>query len=193
MPRLEALSLVMNIDRTQISFSEQNQTRGQRHMTLSDAEKNPKILKIGEGKGLTFSFRNGEILVLPKPEECMPFFKTFNGQDIMYVGAYSLERKRFVELPVSTFRRIPAGEGEVDSFYDEDVRPLNCELSMMANDLQRLRRICELGSIQCTEIVEAHRPVFEKDADGNFHRVDGKFRKLYLVTVKPVSEVEEAA
>ena len=169
-----------------IEFNQASQTHGQRSCTIDQAEKNAKYAKLGEGKGLSFSFRKNEVVWFPKVEDCFPFFKEFNGTDVMYVGAYSETRKRFVEIPISTFRRIPAGDGEIDGFFDEDVRPLNCELAQMSTDLQRLKRLCEVHTIVCTDLYSAHARVFERDADGKVHVVPDRLRNITLASVKAV-------
>ena len=171
--------------RKDIDFSQANQTRGQRSCSIANAEKNAKYARLGEGRGLSFSFRKDEILVFPKVEECWPFFKEFRGTDVMYVGAYSETRHRFVEVPISTFRRIPAGDGELDAFFDESVRSFNCELAQYGTDLQRLKKLCETGAIQCTDLFDAHVHVFEADADGKMHVVPDKYRAIKLAEVKP--------
>jgi len=175
------------INRSTITFSKENQVRNNESLSLDEAKKRADIAKLGEGRGLAFSFRKDEIIMLPKENEVFPFFKKFRDTKVMYIAGYSELRKRFVEIPIPTFRRIPSGEGEVDAFYDESVRPLNCELAMMSNDLQRLIKLCEVGIIKCDEIFSAHQPVFETDSDGNTHRTE----RLRPITIAAISPVEE--
>ena len=170
------------INRSEISFTKENQIRNNKGMSLADAMKNAKIAKLGEGRGLAFSFRKEEVILFPKKEEAFPFVKEFRGNEVLYISGYSDQRKRFVEIPLSTFRRIPSGEGELDSFYDESVRPLNCELAMMSTDLQRFVKLCEIGCIKCDDLLEAHQPVFETDAEGKAHRTD-RLRKIMIAAI----------
>lgn len=174
------------INRSEISFTKENQIRNNKGMSLADAMKNAKIAKLGEGRGLAFSFRQNEEIVFPTKEEAFPFTKEFRGTDVLYISGYSVQRSRFVEIPLSTFRRIPSGEGELDAFYDESVRPLNCELAMMSSDLQRFIKLCEVGFIKCDELFAAHQPVFETDSEGKVHRTD----RLRNITLAAISVAE---
>ena len=175
------------INRSEISFSKENQIRNNKGMSLADAQKNAKIAKLGEGRGLAFLFRKDEEIVFPKEEEAFPFVKEFRGTEVLYISGYSVQRKRFVEIPLSTFRRIPSGEGELDSFYDENVRQLNCELAMMSTDLQRFIKLCQIGAIKCDDLFEAHQPVFETDAEGKVHRTD-RLRKITIAAISVLAE-----
>lgn len=170
------------MNRTDIQFSKENQVRNNKGMSLADALKNAKISKLGEGRGLAFSFRKDEEILFPTKEEAFPFTKEFRGTEVLYISGYSVQRKRLVEIPLSTFRRIPSGEGELDAFYDEGVRPLNCELAMMSTDLQRFVKLCEIGSIKCDELFEGHQPIFEQDANNEWHRTD-RVRKITIPAV----------
>ena len=174
------------INRSEISFTKENQLRNNKGMSLEDAKKNAKLAKIGEGRGLAFSFRQDEEILFPTEEEAFPFTKEFRGTDILYIAGYSVQRGRIVEIPVSVFRRIPSGDGELDAFYDESIRPLNCELAMMSNDLQRFIKLCQIGAIKCNELFSAHQPVFETDSEGKLHRTD----RLRSITLAAVSVVE---
>jgi len=155
-------------------------------MSVDDVKKDAKRSILGQGRGLTFSFREGEIVHFPPVDKAWPIFKPFSGTEIMYIHAFSETRDRFVDIAISTFRRIPAGEGEVDMFFDEAYRPLNCELASMDTDLQRLIHLCTIGTIKCDEIVEAHAAVFEQGPDGKPHRVKGEFRDIRLASVQKV-------
>lgn len=175
------------MNRSNVQFSKENQVRNNKGMSLADALKNAKISKLGEGRGLAFSFRKDEEIIFPSKEEAFPFTKEFRNTEVLYISGFAVQRNRFVEIPLSTFRRIPSGDGELDSFYDESVRPLNCELAMMSTDLQRFVKLCEVGSIKCDEIFDAHQPVFEQDAETKeWHRTE----RLRKITIPAVSVVE---
>ena len=172
-----------------IGFSQENQTRGQKSFcTVAQAAADPKRSKLGQGKGLTFSFILGEIIWFPKVEDAWPSFRPFNGTEIMYISGFSEKRKRIVHIPISTFRRIPAGEGEIESFYDIEKRPLNCELAEFLADLERFVRLCEVGRIICDNIVDLHGPVFEQDSEGKFHRVKDQYKDIRIAGIQPYNE-----
>lgn len=160
--------------REEINFSKENQVRNNVNRTLSfvEALKDSKMSKLGEGAGVSFSFIENEIIYFPKLEEAFPFTKKFRDTEILYISGYSEKRSRFVEIPLATFRKRPAGEGELDEFYDEDARPLNCRLAEASTDLDRFRILCEVGAIECTDIKQYHAWIFETDADGKVHRTD---------------------
>lgn len=172
------------INRNEVSFTKENQVRGNLGMALSEARNNAAFKTLGEGRGLAFTFRKDEEIIFPREDEAFPFIKEFRGTKLLYIAGYSVQRKRFVEIPISMFRKIPAGEGELDAFYNEDVRPLNCELAMMATDLQRFIKLCQVGAIRCEELFDAHQPVFETDSEGKVHRTD-RLRKQVLYAITP--------
>lgn len=171
----------MNYD--DIDFSKESQTHGQKCASVDQVKSDPKRSKLGQGKGLSFSFREGEVIWLPKVEEAWPIFKDFNGTEIMYIAGFSETRMRMVHIAISTFRRIPAGDGEIDVFFDEKVRPLNCLLASMETDLDRFVHLCSLGKIVCDELFDAHGAVFETDANGKIHRVKDQFKEIRLASI----------
>ena len=178
--------------RNEISFTLENQvnSNANRVATFVDAKKDSKFLKLGEGAGIGFSFIEKEIIYFPKIEEAFPFTKKFRDTEILYISGFSETRKRFVEIPLATFRKRPAGEGELQEFYDEAERPLNCRLSEASCDLDRFQILCEVGCIQCTDIFEYHTWVFETGEDGKVHRTD-KLKDLKVPAVKAVAEEEQ--
>lgn len=181
------------INRDAIQFTQSNQVRGSfTCKALEEAEKDKRFLAIGDGMGLGFSFIKDEVILFPKPEEAFPFTKKFREKDLLYIAGYSDKRNRFVDIPVSAFRKRPVGEGESDSFYDEETRPLNCRLAEATNDLARFRILCETGAICCTDIFELHAWVFETDADGKVHRTD-KMKPLSVASIEAVKEEPQAA
>lgn len=174
------------MNREDIQFSKENQTRGQKTATIDQVKQDPRRSKLGQGRGLAFAFRLREVIWLPKIEEAWPIFRDFNGTEVMYIAGYSETRDRFVEIPVSTFRRIPVGEGEVDSFFDESVRPLNCYLAQSnLTDLERFIKLCNVGKIVCDDIVDAHGPVFESDGNGGVRRVKDEYKDIRLASIQP--------
>ena len=174
----------MNYD--DIDFSKEKQTHGQKCASVDQVKSDPKRSKLGQGKGLSFSFREKEVIWFPKVEEAWPIFKDFNGTEIMYIAGFSETRGRIVDIAISTFRRIPAGDGEIDAFFDEKVRPLNCLLASMDTDLERFIHLCSIGKIECDELFDAHGPVFETDADGKIRRVKDQFKDIRLASIKEV-------
>lgn len=152
--------------------------------SIEEVQKDPKRSVLGQGRGLSFSFREGEIVHFPPVEKAWPIFKPFAGTEVMYITAFSETRGRKVDIALSTFRRIPAGDGEVDIFFDESIRPLNCELASMDTDLQRLIHLCTIGTIKCDELVDAHAAVFEQGTDGKPHRVKDEYRDIRLASVQ---------
>lgn len=182
----------MNFDRTAIQFSQSNQVRNNTGMSLADAEKNRKMMEIGEGKGLSFSFIEGEKILFPKPEEAFPYTKKFRDTDLLYITGYSDKRGRFVEIPISTFRKRPVGEGELERIYDETVNSLNCRLAEASNDLARFRILCEVGCIECSSIEECHAWIFERDEKGEYKRTD-KMKSLNVALVRAIEESQNTA
>lgn len=162
------------MNREQINFSKENQVRSNanRSMAFADAVKDAKMSRLGEGAGVSFSFIENEVVYFPTLAEAFPFTKKFRDTEILYISGYSEKRGRFVEIPLATFRKRPAGEGELNEFYDEDARPLNCRLAEASTDLDRFRILCEIGALECTEIKDYHAWIFETDGDGKVHRTD---------------------
>lgn len=160
------------MNRENLDFSKENQTRGNRSMSYEDALKDVKMRQIGEGLGLSFQFVKGEHVMFPPISSAFPFTKKFRDSEIMYILAYSELRNRYVEIPISTFRKRPVGENELDSFYNEKERPLNCKLAEASTDLDRFKILCESGEILCEEVWDMHAYVFETDSEGKVHKTD---------------------
>ena len=171
--------------RENVQFSSENQLRGHKGMSFEDAIKDAKLRLIGEGMGLSFSFIKDETIMFPKLDEVFPWTRDFRGKPMLYITGFSDKRNRFVEVPLSSFRKKPVGEGELDSFYDESKRPVNCRLAEASTDLDRIRILCELGEIKCVDIFEMHAYIFETDADNNIHRTD-RLRPLRVAAIESV-------
>lgn len=182
------------MNREQINFSKENQVRSNanRSMSFVDAVKDTKMSRLGEGAGVSFSFIENEVIYFPTIEEAFPFTKKFRDTEILYISGYSEKRGRFVEIPLATFRKRPAGDGELDEFYDEDERPLNCRLAEASTDLDRFRILCEVGAIECTSIKPYHAWIFETDADGKVHRTDRQ-KPLRVAEVRVFQQEDTAA
>lgn len=177
--------------RNEINFTRENQvnSNANRVATFVDAKKDSKFLKLGDGAGIGFQFIEKEKIYFPKIEEAFPFTKKFRDTEILYISGFSETRKRFVEIPLATFRKRPAGEGEMEEFYTESERPLNCRLSEASCDLDRFQILCEVGCIQCTDIFDYHAWVFETGEDGKVHRTE-KLKDLKVPAIKAVEEEE---
>lgn len=177
------------INRSDISFSKENQVRNNNvnAKEWKDAVADKKWQLLGEGSGIAFSFIQDEEIIFPTLSEAFPFTKKFRDTEILYIAGYSDKRKRFVYIPLSTFRKRPVGEGELDALYDESVRPLNCRLAEASNDLERFRILCETGRIKCDDVVTLNAWVFETDSEGKIHRTD-KMKPLKVAYVSAVSE-----
>lgn len=173
--------------REDIQFSKENQIRGNRGMSLADAMKDSRMKMLGEGKGLAFSFIKGEKIFFPTLEEAFPYTKKFRETELLYITGYSLTRDRFIEIPISSFRKRPVGEDELTSFYDEGVRPLNCRLAEASTDLDRFRILCEVGEIQCDEIFDLHAWIYETSDDGKVRRTD-RMKTLKVAALSAVTE-----
>lgn len=182
------------MNREEINFSKENQVRSSanRSMSYTDAIKDTKMSRLGEGAGVSFSFIEGEVIYFPKLNEAFPFTKKFRDTDILYITGYSEKRRRFVEIPLATFRKRPVGEGELNEFYDEDARPLNCRLAEASTDLDRFRILCEVGAIECTGIKSYHAWIFETDADGKVHRTDRQ-KPLSVAEIRVVQQEDTTA
>ena len=88
-----------------------------------------EIQSLGEGKGIPFSFKEGEVITFPAFEE-MGFVKrtvTFKEKDyaVLSVLAESNFRKD-IEVPLSIFRRLPAFDEDRKVLFDK--APLTEEL-----------------------------------------------------------------
>lgn len=156
-------------------------------MSLEAAMKDSRMKMLGEGKGIGFSFIEGEDIVFPTKEEAFPYTKKFRDSELLYITGYSDKRHRFVEIPVSAFRKHPVGEDELTSFYDEDVRSLNCRLAEASNDLDRFCILCEVGAIHVDKVWDLHAWVFETDNDGKIHRTD-RMKPLKVAAVSAVTD-----
>ena len=180
------------INRANVQFTQSNQVRGQyKAKSYAEAVKDKAFQALGEGMGLGFSFLENEEILFPKLEEAFPFTKKFRDTEILYIAGWSEKRHRFVDIPLSTFRKRPVGENESIDFYNEETHPLNCRLAEASNDLERFRILCEVGCIVCTDIYDVHAWVFEKDADGNPQRTD-KMKPLKVAAVAAVTEDGES-
>ena len=155
------------MNRSEVDFSKEKQTRGNPDAkSLSAMGTDKKFNKLGEGKGLIFTFREDEVVHFPKPEECYPIPKKFGDTIVLYITGYSESRQRMVDIPAATFRRIPATEEEIDDFYDPSKHPLNVELAELTYDIQRITRLCEIGTIRCSTVVPAHKAVLKQLENG---------------------------
>ena len=175
------------MNREDIQFSKENQIRNNRGLSFADAMKDSRMKSLGEGKGISFSFIEKERVIFPTLEEAFPYTKKFRETELLYITGYSERRNRFIEIPISSFRKRPVGEDELTSFYDEDVRPLNCRLAEASTDLDRFRILCEVGEIQCDEILDLHAWIFETDNDGKVHRTD-RMKTLKVATISVVED-----
>lgn len=173
--------------REDIQFSRENQIRNNRGLSFVEAMKDSRMKKLGDGMGIGFSFMEEEEFIFPLLEEAFPYTKKFRDTELLYITAYSTKRDRFVEIPISSFRKRPVGENELQSFYDESVRPLNCRLAEAGTDLDRFRILCEVGRIKCDEVFTLHAWIFETDEDGKVRRTD-RMKDLKVAAVSAVSE-----
>lgn len=180
----------MNI--SSINFATITNTNAARRMSYEDALKDKKFRELGEGSGISFSFLENEVVVFPELSQAFPWTKKFRDTEVMYITAWSMDRNRFVDIPLATFRKRPVGEGELDALYNHDERPLTCHLCEASNDLERFRILCETRVIKCTDIFrDLHAWVYETDADGKVHRTD-KTKTLIAYEVKPEAYEETA-
>lgn len=174
-----------------IDFTAIVNTNAARRMSFEDALKDKKFRELGEGSGISFSFLENETIVFPELAKAFPWTKKFRDTEVMYITGWSIERGRFVDIPLATFRKRPVGEGEMDALYNHDERPLTCQLAEASNDLERFRILCETRVIKCTDIFDdLHAWVYEADADGKVHRTD-KTKRLVAYEVKPVTDWED--
>ena len=126
------------INRANVQFTQSNQVRGQYKAKIyAEAVKDKAFQALGEGMGLGFSFLENEEILFPKLEEAFPFTKKFRDTEILYIAGWSEKRHRFVDIPLSTFRKRPVGENESIDFYNEETHPLNCRLAEASNGRTR--------------------------------------------------------
>ena len=178
--------------RNEINFTQANQvSNANRAMSFAQALKDKVLSTLGEGRGLSFTFIEGEQIIFPRLEEAFPFTRKFRDQEILYISGFSTKRNRFVAIPLATFRKRPVGEGELNEFYSEEERPLNCRLAEASTDLDRFRILCEVGTIECTKIHSYNAWIFEQDSDGNVHRTD-RMKPLQVAAIQAVPEEEPA-
>lgn len=172
----------MNIEN--IDFTTITNANAKKRMSYADAIKNAAMRSLGEGKGIGFSFLEGEVIVFPALDQAFPWTKEFSKQEILYITGYSMLRKRFLDIPLATFRRRPAGEGEAEEFFDNSLRPLTCELAECGYDLDRFRVLCTVRAIKCDSVIRTyHQPVFEKHDDGTYTRKEGEFRPMTCFSI----------
>jgi len=171
-----------------IDFTTINNTNAARRMSFEEALKDKKFRELGEGSGISFSFLENETVVFPELSKAFPWTKKFRDTEVMYITGWSIERGRFVDIPLATFRKRPVGEGEMEKLYNHDERPLTCQLAEASNDLDRFRILCEIRVIKCTDIFDNfHAWVYETDADGKVHRTE-KTKRLVAYGVKSVTD-----
>lgn len=176
--------------RNKHDFSKEKQVRGNAEAGLLTAmESNKKYNEVGQNKGLYFKFRENEIIDFPEVKECYIINKPYLGKPVLYIPGYSLTRKRMVEIPLAIFRRIPAVESESDVLFDPEVNSLTTELAELGIDLQRARKLCEVGQIKCRQIFPGHKAVLEKDDKGNWKRVADKVEDQKFYVVEESNEV----
>lgn len=177
------------MDRGTITFSKANQTHGQTGVSIADAQKNAKYSKLGENKGLHFKFKEGETVYFPKPDECLLVPKKIGTQDVLHIPAFSPKRNRFVQIPLSMFRRVPVYDEEVDSFFNLDDRAFNVLLAELDYDVERARVLCEVGAVECKQVIPMHRAWIEFDqAQNKWVRIDGKDKPLDVFDLQPIPQ-----
>ena len=172
------------MDHNSIKWTAEMQSNGAVTVTLDEAA--VKYAKVGENKNLRFKFRENEIVHFPPQEACVLIPKKFNGQDVLYIPAFSESRGRIVHIPLAMFRRIPL-EKDQDTFFEPSVRGFNVMLAELDYDIQRARALCDAGTIKCLEVIHAHGAWLEQDADGKWHRVEDKERPMDLFDLRPVA------
>ena len=167
-----------------IDFSVENQARGNKSaVELVKAEQTPTFAKIGENKGLAFTFRKQEVIHFPTADKCLLIPKKFGDATVLYIPGFSEARNRFVSIPLAMFRRIPVLDAERDEFFDPSVRGLNLTLAELSYDVERARLLCETKTIICNDIFPMHRAWLEQNADGKWVRVEGKVKPLDMYEI----------
>lgn len=74
-----------------------------------------ELFALGEGKGLPFEFKEGEIVEFPKFEECdlIVRISKLNGKEYKLLSTIATSNMRGeIEVPISIFRRTPAIEAD---------------------------------------------------------------------------------
>lgn len=181
------------MDRASIIFTEANQTHGNSGLTIANVMKTPKYAKLGENKGLHFKFQKGEIVYFPKPEECFLVPKKIGTQEVLHIPAYSDKRKRYIQIPIPVFRRIPVYDEEVNEFFNLEDRAFNVLLAEMQYDVDRALELCRIGAIECKDIYPMHRAWIELGDDKQWHRIEGKDKPLDMYDIQPIpqNDIEE--
>lgn len=170
-----------------IDFSKENQVRGNATFgLLEEMESDKTYNEIGLNKGLFFSFRKEEVIHFPEAKKCYIICKPYGGKPVLYIPGFSENRKRMVDIPLAIFRRIPAVDEEVDAVFSSE-HPITTELAELSTDLQRAKRLCELGSVQCGEIVLGHKAHLEK-VNGEWKRIEDKLDKQKFFIVEKYEE-----
>lgn len=175
------------MDRDSVDFSERKQTCGLTGVKLTNAETTHKYAILGENKGLQFKFYRQEIVHFPKPEDCILIPKKFGENDVLYIPGYSEKRARICHIPLAIFRRVPAMPEEEGEFFDVDSRGFNILLAELSYDVERARKLCEVGTIECKEVFDMHRAWLELDKETNqWKRIENKYKPLKLYEIQPI-------
>lgn len=123
----------------------------------------------GEFKGLSISFKEGDVLEFPDEKTIKVFVKeTKSGTKVLYVGLIR-NGERINYVPVAMFRRRPAAswekyQEEEDTFFNPETNPLGFELAsngVCTNDLDRVRLLARAGKVLVGKEFKVHCQKFK--------------------------------
>ena len=130
------------------------------------------LFAIGEGKGIPFEFKEGEMITFRPYEEndLIVRISKLNGKEYKLLSVIAESNIRGeVEVPLSIFRRIPALEEDRQRL----VRDYSLTENLLQNNLSDLGRLSILGghTVQICSVLQLAKVMF-KSTNGVISRVD---------------------